>query len=434
MEKKTFIDNETVIDAAFLNALQDDVASKLDSTKQASKTPTMTQPVGVDTNGALWVPGDKQYRITVNSDASGHLTADKTFSEIDAASNAGYELYCAFYPEGSTYPMRLPLVSEEHGYCFSAVTATPEGASTTLTAVTIVSDSDIRLQDIPLQPYILGGPVTYAAQTVSEEKKAQARSNINAKNATSLRLQFLIRNGAIAVFRVGVGDITGAAAALILDAYNSNQDIRFEFVHNSALGEGSLSLKGAPNENLVRVYGSTSKGWIEITWKNDAWSYVFTPATSTEEWSVVADLNLPDTVDRYHIQLRYDLKKLRFTLMTNIGNPSQIFVYPNVSDLPNDFKEAALFYAPEADYSTGVFMCGEVDMTKRTPLDANMVMVPAETCVRLQEANAPGTDPVMKRWVYVASEAVPAIESLFLYSDQDKLPEGSRIIVEGVML
>lgn len=434
MEKKTFIDNETVIDAAFLNGLQDDVASKLDSTKQASKTPTMTQPVGVDTNGALWVPGDKQYCITVNSDASGHLTADKTLSEINAASNAGYELYCAFYPNGSTYPMRLPLVSEEHGYCFSTVTVTPEGADTTLTAVTIVSDSDIRLQDMPLQPYILGGPVTYAAQTVSEEKKAQARSNINAKNATSLRLRFLLKNDAIIVYRVGGGDITGTAAALILDAYNSNQDIEFGLANSSALGEGSLSLKGTPNKNLVRVYGSTSKGWIEITWKSNAWSYVFTPATSTEEWSVVADLNLPDTVDRYHIQLLSNLKKLRFTLMTNIGNPSQIFVYPNVSDLPNDFKEAALFYAPEADYSTGVVMCGEVDMTKRTPLDANMVMVPAETCVRLQEANAPGTDPVMKRWVYVASEAVPAIESLFLYSDQDKLPEGSRIIVEGVTL
>lgn len=109
MSKTVFVDNRTVITAKFLNDLQDDVEGKIKKEDQTTKTDTMTQPVGVDANGKLWVPpvDNSAPVFYITASISGNaVTADKTLTEITAAYNAG-KMVLLKYADGTVSSMQM---------------------------------------------------------------------------------------------------------------------------------------------------------------------------------------------------------------------------------------------------------------------------------------------------------------------------------------
>ncbi len=81
----------------------------LQQAKQTTKTDTMTQPVGVDANGKLWVPpvdnSAPVFYITAGLNDNA-ITADKTLAEITAAYNAG-KMVLLKYADGTVSSMWL---------------------------------------------------------------------------------------------------------------------------------------------------------------------------------------------------------------------------------------------------------------------------------------------------------------------------------------
>lgn len=81
----------------------------LQQAKQATKTDTMTQPVGVDANGKLWVPpvDNSAPVFYITASISGNaVTADKTLTEITAAYNAG-KMVLLKYADGTVSSMQM---------------------------------------------------------------------------------------------------------------------------------------------------------------------------------------------------------------------------------------------------------------------------------------------------------------------------------------
>lgn len=123
----------------------------LQQAKQTTKTDTMTQSVGVDANGKLWVPpvdnSAPVFYITA-SISDNAVTADKTLTEITAAYNAG-KMVLLRYAESAVAHMWLvmpiiqvsPEMDTEPGFVFGTafMTGPAVGDPAAVCTVTVTS-------------------------------------------------------------------------------------------------------------------------------------------------------------------------------------------------------------------------------------------------------------------------------------------------------
>lgn len=221
----------------------------LQTTKQAQKTSSMTQPVGVDAEGRLWTTPDG----SSPGGGAGGTNAAIWYTNV-APTNNIFVKADLVGPEGAVPAPGHMVVSGYNGRAYFIVDANE----------TIVALADYTVQ-INGNPGATGSPyVLYTEQNLTEDQKAQARENIGAVNEDYVEQAIADATGGVNLSEYElVGDtpqyLSGADTR-----YNIVLDIKEETAV-SVVSDTVAEMASGTNVNFSKCEETTENGVHTLT-------------------------------------------------------------------------------------------------------------------------------------------------------------------------